>query len=757
MGAFPEYAIGDVVANKYVIENKLGESPSGRTYLANVNFGSQKIVVKIFHPELSAQFIEAPDFFLKAAAMTEVEQDNLTGTLDIQEEMGLVFLARHFGEGESLAQWAQKARYEGGFYSRGLMALWQSCQGLMTLHDRTKHLNIHPGNVLVGPVSTKLCDWDPRALSSSELTLSTLPYHELYQGFRAPEMNARGSLMTYPSTDLYSIGGLLYFLITGQSPSSNANQNLQAIRGLESDLSSFLIKAMHPKAEERFQEAGAFSDALWGLTDAMQRLEEKKPIQAQRPMDSQPKPAIIPTPTIAPMKSQPTEIFPFPPSQGNALSTSASSGGGANPSFRSATDTDFTMEPQIKSDKDSFFNFFPDPGPTSTGKNTGSDSNIFGSATPVTPPLFPPVEASSESSFFPKPVAPFQPPTSTLKAQKPTAFNQSEPVDPFLTPPNNLPPVRQSKPIQNKPLPVSISSLESDPYDRTRGDSTAGFTQFGFKGAGDNRTGIFNPEAEAAAKRTKLILILSTVGSIVLVVGLIGLFLILRGSFSNKEEAVAPMENPQNGRGNNSLTNENPTDPGNPTADAGQGNEPPKKENVPYPDVQEPAATETPEVKPKPMPDPAPRVAKAPSIPEPSIEKVPEEPPHSPIPEPPQSSLGQTKNPPGPGSDSKISPERQAALMNMVQMRSWPESASERLSAGNDLNDMGKIAEANLAYSKALLATGISEKQKILALGGLAVTFHSMGMDDPAKDAVDKILAINPRNGFALKLKATLK
>jgi tetratricopeptide (TPR) repeat protein len=95
--------------------------------------------------------------------------------------------------------------------------------------------------------------------------------------------------------------------------------------------------------------------------------------------------------------------------------------------------------------------------------------------------------------------------------------------------------------------------------------------------------------------------------------------------------------------------------------------------------------------------------------------------------------------------------------MAMINSRSWPASASDRLKAADDLNDLGKTAEANLAYAKALASTGIAEKQKISALGGLAVTFQSMGMKDQAKDAVEKILAINPRNGFALKLKAKLQ
>ena len=106
--------------------------------------------------------------------------------------------------------------------------------------------------------------------------------------------------------------------------------------------------------------------------------------------------------------------------------------------------------------------------------------------------------------------------------------------------------------------------------------------------------------------------------------------------------------------------------------------------------------------------------------------------------------------------NSRISADRVAKLMVMVETRTWPASATERLRAADDFNDLHKTAEANMAYGKTLAAGDVTEKQKVLALGGLAITFQAMGMAEQAKEAVDRILAINPRNGFALKLKEKL-
>ena len=295
MGAIPEYASGEVIANKYVVEGPLGEGPCGRAYLANSGMGSQKLCVKIYRPELSSRLLSAPDFFLKAGVATEIEHDNLVSCLDVQEEMGLVFSARTYVEGHDFEEWLRRNRREGNYFTRGLELLWQACQGLSALHERTRHLNIHPGNLFITPLQAKLADWDPRSLGSMEMTPEPLPFHPRYAGYRAPEMSGRGSFLSYPSTDLFAVAGLLYRLVLGEHPGLDPARTQAGIRSLDRDLGAFLAKAMHPRPEERYQDASAFSDALWELQAAMQRLQEAPGVRAAprraRPQPGRPTPA----------------------------------------------------------------------------------------------------------------------------------------------------------------------------------------------------------------------------------------------------------------------------------------------------------------------------------------------------------------------------------------------------------------------------------------------------------------------------------
>ncbi|MDQ3001262.1 MAG: hypothetical protein M3Y08_08385, partial [Fibrobacterota bacterium] len=339
MAANPHYAEGEVIANKYVVEGLIGESPAARTFLTTGSVG--KLAVKIYRPEVSARLLAAPDFFLKAFVVTEIEHDNLCGCIDVQEEMGLVFVARAFNEGQSFEDWIRSHRTAGNYYSRGMELLWQTCQGLNALHERTRHLDIHPGNVIVGPIVAKLCDWDPRALGNMEMTPDILPVRSEYQGYRAPEAAGQGGFLSYPSTDLFAVAGMLYRLIKGEHPSVNPAQTLGEIRSFEKDVAVFLTKAMHPKPEERFQDASAFSDGLWELQGAMQRMQERG---VRVGTQSTPKPVPQPAP--------PKDDFMFPdPPVASPHNGFADIPAGKEPAFSGA--------PAAAPENDSFFNFFP--------------------------------------------------------------------------------------------------------------------------------------------------------------------------------------------------------------------------------------------------------------------------------------------------------------------------------------------------------------------------------------------------------------
>lgn len=742
MAPHSAYAAGEVIANKYVVEGPLGEGPNGTTYLANSGMGSQKLCVKIYRPEISSQLLAAPDFFLKAGVATEIEHDNLAACLDVQEEMGRVFAARVHVEGHDFEEWIRRNRREGNYFTRGLELLWQSCQGLSALHERTRHLNIHPGNVLVSPLMAKLADWDPRSLGSMEMTPEPLPFRPAYAGYRAPEMATRGSFLSYPSTDLYAVAGILYRLVLGEHPESDLGRLQAGIRSLEKDLGAFLAKAMHPRPEERYQDASAFSDALWEMQGAMQRLQDRQPRNAGRSSTSFPAPrgqeaVVQPESGLPPARREPS--FQLPPAPMEATPPTLAMDAKEATLFGSAPSGQQAANP-AKSKEDSFFDFFPtaeqasQPTPPPARKAASSQAQpapssnetFFGSSLESPPrggTLFgdpPPARSAPEGpSGFGN--GAHSPSTGLGGLEEPGTLFGSVPgrrhAD-FDAPPS--PARKPSAKPEAKPAVVSLTSLEKDPLDSDAGES-GGFTQFGFKGAGDNAT--LHGENGKADRQRKLMIALAAVGILVLALALGGLFVYMRTTAAPEVPVSDASPPPDDALGAGSE----PVAAAAGIPDPGAAASPPS-DGPPFPETQgdpEPVAA---------RPDPAP----------------PAQPVAPPPPDPTPPAAGSAKAPKG-------SPERLAQLMKMVETRGWPDSPGERLKAADELNDFGKVAEANVVYGRAVLAAGVTEKQKISALGGLAVTFYSMGMKDQSRDAINQILEMSPQNAFALKFKEKLK
>jgi hypothetical protein len=552
-----------------------------------------------------------------------------------------------------------------------------------------------------------------------EMTPDALPFRPAYAGYRAPEMSGRGAFLSYPSTDLYAVAGLLYRLVMGEHPETDLNKLQSGIRSLEKDLGGFLAKAMHPRAEERFQDASAFSDALWELQGAMQRLQDRQPRSTGRESTS------FRAPTPPPQPVQPTQPAPrredvFAAPQADPFAAPAASGPegtlfGSAPSTPPPAGQAGQAGP-VKDD--SFFNFFPSdqpqvspaPGrrqaPTPPPPQPGSNETFFGSS------LEQPAPASGGTLFGdPPPSRPAPRQSSGLESPESagtgTLFGTEPP--------------RKSHPKpEAKPAAVSLSSLEKDPYEVEAEQGSGGMTQFGFKGSNGNRTLI--AEGEASRKR-KLVMALAAVGALILLIALGGLFVYLR---STAAPVVPAQDNPRPPE-DDPFVQETPKAPDPGPVDQ-PANPTPAADKPPYA-VDEPS---------NPAPDPEPVAAKPPP------------PPPRPDPEP--------VRPKAPsGGAAKGTPERLAELMKMVETRNWPNSGGDRLRAADELNDFGKTAEANVVYGRAMLAADVTEKQKVAALGGLAVTFYSMGMKDQSLDAINQILEINPKNGFALKFKEKLK
>ncbi len=742
MAGSSEYRMGENIAGRYLIEAKIGESPAGYTYLANENHSSQKLCLKIYRPEISLRLLEEGDFFLKAAVQTTLQNEGLAQVFEITEHEGQVIVAREFVEGESFEEFAQKSDTQGGKLTQGMERLWQVAQTLSYLHENQRHLRIHPRNLIIGPLGAKLVDGDPRALPLSDLIPESLPTRPEYRGYRAPETRSTG-FVAYPNSDLFSLAGLMYRLVVGAQPNEDLRANHQALQGIRVDrvIEDFLVKAMHPHSEDRFGTAEAFSEALWTLQPYLERLQatppKRVPVSHTAAPTFQAPPAFSPPYEPPPIRKSSATEFGFPPAakSGSDIFSSAANASGTDlfstpkspfvappppPPFQPSPHP-FGSSLEAPMREPTLFGSIPKADPFASASPASGSETFFGSIPPDAPKV--------RTDFFAKPTVPAKPPTE-FSFKPPTAA-----ASPFPPAPAARPAYQPPQPPPQPP-PARMSSLETDSADLTLSGSETGMTQFGFKGADGNRTGDFGQELVRRKRRMALILgIVATLGVVIL---LVVLYFVLRAAAPQPKVATQDLL-PDAG-----LIASEPSTPTTPS--------PPPPQNAadqpPFPESPSGAAPDYEDaVKDIPAAAPPPPAAETPK-PKPSQALPPVQAPSLSTP---------TASAPSVLGNSKVSAARATEIDAAFKAAQWPATARDRLKMADDFNDLGRLADANLVYQKVLLLTDLSPKERTSALGGMAVTYKNMNLKREALAAVEKLLEMNPKNRFALGLKAELQ
>ncbi len=119
------------------------------------------------------------------------------------------------------------------------------------------HRDLKPSNILLDETGEpKIVDFGLAHLKATDETKLTVPGEKLLSlGYGAPEQETDASVSD-ERADIYGLGGLLYFAITGQNPRYFREQDIPV------SLREALTKALATDREQRWPSAGAFLDAL---------------------------------------------------------------------------------------------------------------------------------------------------------------------------------------------------------------------------------------------------------------------------------------------------------------------------------------------------------------------------------------------------------------------------------------------------------------------------------------------------------------
>ncbi|MCA1626926.1 MAG: serine/threonine protein kinase, partial [Acidobacteria bacterium] len=267
---------------RYEIRSPLGAGGMGEVYLAQDTALRRPVAVKLLPAEFATDHDRLRRFEREAHAASALNHPNILTVHEIGEEDGLHFIAAEFVDGESLRQRIVRGPLE----LREVLGIGiQISAALSAAHAAgVVHRDIKPENVMLRPDGiVKVLDFGLAKLSeqqspTSDAEAPTQAFVKTTPGavmgttyYMSPEQ-ARG-LALDARTDLWSLGVVLYEMITGQLPfaGETAGDVIAAILKTEpplltshapdapAELERIVDKALRKDREERYQGVKDFS------------------------------------------------------------------------------------------------------------------------------------------------------------------------------------------------------------------------------------------------------------------------------------------------------------------------------------------------------------------------------------------------------------------------------------------------------------------------------------------------------------------
>ena len=289
--------IEGTTVSHYRVLSKLGHGGMGEVYLAeDVRLG-RKVALKILNAELTRHEDRVRRFEQEARAASALSHPNILTIFDIGKEDSTHFIATEFIDGQTLRSAQNRARLKLG---EVLEIALQAASALSAAHAAgIIHRDIKPENIMVRPDGlvkvldfglAKLVETQAPSTNSGARTIAkadTDPGTVMgTAAYMSPEQ-ARGQIVD-ARTDIFSLGVVIYEMITGRAPFEGETASHVIVSILEKEpapltrsspdtpgeLERIVTKALAKDKDERYQTV---KDLLIDL----KRLKQRRDVDAE--------------------------------------------------------------------------------------------------------------------------------------------------------------------------------------------------------------------------------------------------------------------------------------------------------------------------------------------------------------------------------------------------------------------------------------------------------------------------------------------
>ncbi len=258
--------IGKILGDRYELIEKIGEGGMAEVYKAKCHKLNRFNAIKILKKEFSTNQEIVDRFKREATAIANLNDNNIIGVLDVGTQDGINYIVMEYVKGKTLKE---IIRQNGRLSPKETIDISiQISKALDCAHrNNIIHRDIKPQNILITQDGTvKVTDFGiAKSVSSATMTHTTAVMGSAH--YFSPEQ-AKGSYLD-ERTDIYSLGIVMYEMITGKLPFDADNPVSIALMHIQDpvkepraydetipeNLNALILKAMEKEPIKRYQSS----------------------------------------------------------------------------------------------------------------------------------------------------------------------------------------------------------------------------------------------------------------------------------------------------------------------------------------------------------------------------------------------------------------------------------------------------------------------------------------------------------------------
>ncbi|MGB9660640.1 MAG: Stk1 family PASTA domain-containing Ser/Thr kinase [Moorellaceae bacterium] len=272
--------IGKILDGRYEIKEALGGGGMALVYRGYDRLLHRSVTIKILREQFASDQDFVARFQQEARAVARLSHPNVVSIYDVGQEDGLHYLVMEYVEGRSLKEIiAERAPLP---VSEVIEIALQICEALEHAHENgIIHRDIKPHNILITKQGrVKVTDFGiAQAVNESTMTYDGTMIGSVH--YLAPEQ-ARGE-PTGAVADIYSLGVVLYEMVTGQLPFNGETPLAIALKHLQEEprpprdsnpevppaLERIILRALAKDPARRYPNVGSLRADLRALRSVL--------------------------------------------------------------------------------------------------------------------------------------------------------------------------------------------------------------------------------------------------------------------------------------------------------------------------------------------------------------------------------------------------------------------------------------------------------------------------------------------------------